>query len=584
MHHPTLRTICGVALAALLTLPVSPTVWGETQYVLNAPKRPTYDIPVVDNRRVRQLISFYTGRKRKQLIEGIRRSGRYLPMMRRILQEEGLPQDLVFMVPAESNFNNRARSPMSAVGLWQFIASTGRIYGLKIDEWVDERRDPVLATRAAARFLKRLHERFGDWTLAMAAYNTGPGRVSQALRYNKHRRRPTDFWNLRRLPRETRNYIPAILALAVIYKHRDYYGLGHLKFAAPMAETKISLPSTFSMKETAQRAGLSFQTLQTLNLTFYRGMPPLNQKTYQLYLPLERRTQLVASIKANPKHSIKWVAAASGYLPNTRTVTRLLEKHGVPNYFRVRRGDSLWVLAKKHRTSVGRLAYWNRIKTSTLLRVGRRLKVYTPTWDVFQKVAALPKPKRRVVASKSRNSIRVRRGTTLSQIALRYRTSVEQLMAWNGLNRPEDLRAGQHLRVKPLKKQKNKVVASRNGDSIRVRRGTTLSGIALRHRVSVQKLLSWNGLKRPTDLRAGQWLRLKPPRQVTVSVSGTTSPSSAAKQHHREVIRVRRGDTLWNLARRYGTSVKKLIALNDLKSGGYLQTNQELIVPVAKKI
>jgi len=582
MLHPCFRTACGVVLAALFALPVSPTAWGETQYVLNASKRPTYDIPVVDNRQVRRLISFYTGRKRKQLIEGIRRSGRYLPMMRRILKEEGLPQDLVFMVPAESNFNNRARSRKSAVGLWQFIASTGRIYELRIDEWVDERRDPVLATRAAARFLKRLHEHFGDWTLAMAAYNTGSRRVDQAIRYNKRRRRPTDFWNLRRLPRETRGYIPAILALTVIYKHPDSYGVRHIKLKPPMAETQILLPSTFSMKEVAQRAGLSFQTLRTLNLTFYRGMPPLNQKTYALYLPLDRRKQLIASIKTNPKHSTKWVAAASGYLPNTRTVTRLLEKHGAPNYFRVRRGDTLWVLAKKHRTSVARLAYWNRIKTSAVLRVGRRLKVYTPTWNVFQKVAALPKTKRRVVASKNRNTLRVRRGSTLSHIALRYGVSVQQLMAWNNLSRPEALRAGQRLRVKLLQKKKTQTVASRNGDSIRVRRGTTLSGIALRHQVSVRKLLAWNNLRHPKALRAGQWLRVKPPRQATDSTSATSS-QPAVQQHHHKVIRVRRGDTLWSLARRYDTSVKTLLALNDLKSARHLQINQELIVPIAKK-
>ena len=579
MHHPILRTLCGITLAALLTFPAASTAWSETQYVLNSAKRPTYDIPVVDNRRVRQLITFYTKRKRKHLIQGIRRSGRYLPMMRRILKEEGLPQDLVFMVPAESNFNNRARSRMSAVGLWQFISSTGRIYGLTIDEWVDERRDPVLATRAAARFLKQLHERFGDWTLAMAAYNTGPRRVDQAVRYNKRRRRPTDFWNLRRLPRETRGYIPAILALAVIYKHRDYYGLGRIKLDPPMAETQIVLPSTFSMKEAAQRAGLSFQTLRQHNLMFYRGMPPLNQKTYPLYLPLDRRSQLVASLKSNPKHSTKWVASSSGYLPNTRTVTRILEKHGAPNYFRVRRGDSLWVLAKKHQTSVGRLAYWNRLKTSTPLRVGKRLKVYTPTWDVFQKVAALPKPKRRVVASNKRSTIRVRRGTTLSQIARRYGASVDQLMAWNGLKRPEDLQAGQRLLVK-RQRQKTKAAASRHRDSIRVRYGTTLSAISRRHGVSVQELLIWNDLKRPTDLRAGQWLRVKPPR---LAASAKAASPASATPHHHKVIRVRRGDTLWGLARRYGTSVKKLVALNDLKSDSLLQTNQELIVPVVKK-
>ena len=142
----------------------------------------------------------------------------------------------------------------------------------------------------------------------------------------------------------------------------------------------------------------------------------------------------------------------------------------------------------------------------------------------------------------------------------------------------------QHLLLlkKLLQKKKTQTVVSRNGDSIRVRRGTTLSGIALRHQVSVRKLLAWNNLRHPKALRAGQWLRVKPPRQATDSTSGASTKPSGPRHKHK-VIRVRRGDTLWSLARRYDTSVKTLLALNDLKSARHLQINQELIVPIAKK-
>ncbi len=230
-----------------------------------------YDIPLRYTSKVKRIVRRLTTKKRKQIIKGMRRSGRYVPMITKMLLEEGMPLDLVFMVPAESNFNVTARSHKSAVGLWQFIASTGRNYGLKINRWIDERRDPVLSTRAAITYLKHLYGLFGDWELAMAAYNTGEGRVRRAIKKAKRKGLKHNYSSLR-LPRETRSYVPAIMAMAVIYKNPAKYGLGHVRPIDAMDETKASLPVSFSLEEVAQRSKMSFRLLREKNQALFLGV------------------------------------------------------------------------------------------------------------------------------------------------------------------------------------------------------------------------------------------------------------------------------------------------------------------------
>ena len=219
------------------------------------------------------------------MIKGMQRSGRYIHMIKKMLREEGMPLDLLYMVPAESNFSVHSRSKKSAVGLWQFIASTGRIYGLKINRWIDERRDPVLATKAAITYLKHLYGIFGDWELAMAAYNTGEGRVNRAIIRAKRKGKKYNFWSLR-LPRETRGYVPTIMAMAVIYKNPQRYGFGHVRTLTPMDETKASLPVAFSLEEVAKRSKMSFRALRDKNPALFLGVPPMTQERYSLYLSL----------------------------------------------------------------------------------------------------------------------------------------------------------------------------------------------------------------------------------------------------------------------------------------------------------
>jgi len=536
----------------------------------------TYDIPIRYNSKVKRIIRRLTTKKRKQVIKGMRLSGKYMPMILKMLHEAGMPQDLVYMVSAESNFNVRARSNKSAVGLWQFIASTGRLYGLKINRWIDERRDPILSTKAAITYLKHLYGLFGDWELAMAAYNTGEGRVKRAIELAKRKGQKHNFSSLR-LPRETRNYVPAIMALSVIYKNPERYGFGHVKKMKPMDETLGNLPVAFSLEEVAKRSKMSFRTLRELNPALYLGVPPMKQKNYSFYIPKLHHQELLASLGKNPEPSKQWSRSYNKLLGNSASVTRILEKFGAPVFFRVKYGDNLWDLAKKHKTSVRRLARWNRLNSRSLLRVNQRLKTYVPTWRVFQEVASNYKySKPKLIAQR----IRVPKGGTLSVIARKYRTNVRKLMRWNNLKSPNSVRAGQNLIVGY--RNASNVKASSNTNIIRVPRNTTLSHLALRYKTSVTKLMQWNGLTNSKQLRAGMRFYIKPPSKEVKNSGKTVLAKNISRKvikgKHR-VIRVRNGDTLWGIAKMYHTTVKKLVVLNELKSESHLRPNQKLIVP-----
>ena len=536
----------------------------------------SYDIPIRYNSKVKRIIRRLATKRRKQLIKGMQRSGRYIHMIKKMLREEGMPLDLVYMVPAESNFSVHSRSKKSAVGLWQFIASTGRIYGLKINRWIDERRDPVLATKAAITYLKHLYGIFGDWELAMAAYNTGEGRVSRAITRAKRKGKKYNFWSLR-LPRETRGYVPTIMAMAVIFKNSQRYGFGHVRTLTPMDETKASLPVAFSLEEVAKRSKMSFRALRDKNPALFLGVPPMTQERYSFYVPQENHKKLMTSLELNPKPSRKWGRSYNALLGNSARVTRILENFGAPIYFRVRNGDNLWDLARKHKTSIPRLARWNRLNSKSVLRVNRRMKIYVPTWRVFKEVAKNYSSSSPILIAQR---IRVPKGGTLSTIAKKYRTSVRKLMRWNNISSPHAIRAGQRLVVGYRKDSSRKL--PRDASVILVPRYTTLSHLALRYQTSVKKLMSWNGLTNSKQLRTGMRLFVKAPlkdrRKPQKAIVAKTNSSRTPKVRHR-IIRVRRGDTLWKIARIYRTTVKKLVSLNELKSESFLRPNQKLIVP-----
>ncbi len=277
-----------------LTFTVDPGIKSKVQQELELT---TSQLPLVLNDTVLSFINYFANGKGRRTLEGaLKRSGRYRPMIFRILAEEGVPAELIYLAQAESGFLPRAVSYKAAVGMWQFIKYTGQTYGLKQGPWTDDRLDPERATRAAARHLRDLYEEFGDWHLALAAYNCGPGCVDRAVQRTAF----ADYWELRSrhaVPTETTNYVPIILALTIIMKNPADYGLADLQLEAPLEYDTIEVYSNTSLQLAADAAGIPLSTIQDMNPAILRSLVPSG---YFLRVPKGQAEEVSAALNLVP--------------------------------------------------------------------------------------------------------------------------------------------------------------------------------------------------------------------------------------------------------------------------------------------
>jgi membrane-bound lytic murein transglycosylase D len=244
-----------------------------------------FDIPVVYNDQVKKWMNYFLGRGKEYFIRYSERAGRYAPTLGKLLEENGMPRDLIFLAMAESGFQNNAKSHAKAVGPWQFMSFTGRRYGLKIDWFVDERRDPIKATFAAAKYLSDLYQMFGSWELAAAGYNAGEGKISRAIRKHK----TEDFWQMSRfryLKPETKNYVPKIMALAIIGKNLESFGLSDIDFHEPLYFDEIDVKANSDLYDVAAAINVDFEEIQRLNPELSRWQTPIYAKNYKLRVPV----------------------------------------------------------------------------------------------------------------------------------------------------------------------------------------------------------------------------------------------------------------------------------------------------------
>lgn len=456
-----------------------------------APAEPLYDFPVVENDKVRYFIDYYTGRAQKTFKIWLERSGRYLPMMREIFAEAGLPRDLAYLAMVESGFNDKAYSWAHAVGPWQFIESTGRRYGLKNDWWHDERRDPEKATRAAARFLADLYEDFdGDWYLAVPSYNAGPGKLRQAIKRYKTR----DFWEICRgkyLKAETKNYLPKLLAVLIIAKQPEKYGFTDLDYQEPIAYETMPLPSSTDLEVVARLSDSDYKQIKKLNPELKRWCTPPAAKDYLVRLPV-------------------------GSLNDFSGKYAQLPKHQRANYVRhkVKSGDTLLALSKRYGVRVQDIKSLNSIRNARSLQIGTNLIV--PLNPDSSGTTALAELKDDYKRSR-RSSYTVRSGDSLWKISRKFNVTEKQLRVWNRLGWSNTIRPGQRLVVSskaaPVKKRTAKAVAVKSSGPLKeivynVRSGDTFWAISREFAVETRQIRSWNNLAEKHVLQPGERLTL----------------------------------------------------------------------------
>ena len=521
----------------------------DTMIVYDNEQEPiTYDLPIVMNDRVKKSIVYFQTVAKSAFTKYLQRSQKYTPMMTRILREEGVPDDLIYLSLVESGYNAHAYSWARAMGLWQFISSTGRMYGLDRSWWYDERKDPEKSTRAAAKYLKFLYEQFGAWDLAMAAYNGGPGRISRTIKKQKTR----DFWKLR-LKRETMDYVPLIMAAAIISKNPAKYGFKDIEMEPEVVWDEVIIDKCLELKVVAKEIGCSHEDLQYLNPELLRRYTPPNMKGYKLKLPVGTKEKFLAAYDAMPSpKETSWV------------------QH------KIKRGEAISTIAAKYGVSQYAILEANNLSRRSKIYAGKTLIVPVPLDREYQSSSLKPSDR------KAQNSVySVRSGDTMWDIARAFGTSVEQLRRENSIVRGSRIYVGQKIKIpssaKNLK-QKNETTqktyaktttpkkstssnnsASSNSDqkTYKVRSGDTLWDIARKFGTTTSAIRSANGLGRSSRIYPGQVL----------------SVNSNVKY---VIHKVRRGDTLSGIANKYRTTIARIRANNNIDNPNSLGIGDEL--------
>ncbi len=454
-----------------VTFPVDPAQKARAEQEL---QKTASDLPLVLNDYVAGYINFFSTRGHKSLVNSWQRAGRYELMIKRILKEEGVPQDLMYLAQAESGFHPNAVSRVGARGMWQFMHYTAPGYGLKNNWWVDDRQDPEKATRAAARYLKDLFNQFGDWYLAMAAYNSGAGNVQRAVQRTGY----ADFWELYKrnvLPLETKNYVPIIVAMTIIAKNPAQYGLTPDEVDPPEVADKVTVDYAVDLRLVAEAVDAPLDQLADLNPSLLRLVTP-KDAPYDLKLPAGTKEKFETAMAAIPE-----------------------DKRVLWRYHKVEQGDSLDSIARKYKATPKAIAEVNNLNADDEVVAGSKLVIPISSQKVASGSGGF---------SKHPTHYKVRKGDTVLSVADDFAVPPERIRKWNHM-KGNSLRVGRSIVIyKPVagsqpepelaakrsshakgKKTNGKTVASKHT----VKAGETLTSIASHYNTTVAALQKYNG-------------------------------------------------------------------------------------------
>ena len=510
-------------------------------------------VPLHFHNRVKAFINYFAVKDRTFTMRVLQRKNMYFPIYEKTLAKYGMPDELKYLSIIESALIPNAKSRARAVGLWQFMAATGRMYGLSQSYYIDERMDPVKSTEAACKYLRDLHNMFNDWELAIAAYNCGPGNIRKAIRRSGYKK---TFWEIfDYLPRETRSYLPQLVAMIYIINYAEEHNLHQ---SAPFYETPtatIEISQFLDLGLLANELKICEEDLRLMNPELKRAAVPANVQNYPLRIPANRLAIFNADkdsilVRAKAKHTYQPYSYAS------RGSYKSSDKY----YHVVRSGESLGLIAQRNGVSLSSLKSWNGLRGNTIY-AGQKLAIYTKK-----------RSSKSYSSSGSKSSATyhyVRRGEVLGSIATRYGIGLTDLKKWNNLSN-DKIYAGQKLRVKPTtgktasttKKSNTTAPAttySSGGKYHIVRSGENLSVIAGKYGVRIAELKTWNSLY-SNSLKVGQKLVIK----ATGTIK-TSKPTAKAVAKNGQYV-VKEGDSLWLIANQFGLTVAQLKSLNGLRN------------------